>query len=96
MAKHRLEGYCKTRHKVVSAKWLAQEGKWTVSVLNTVSGELFEDSCHILVNAGGYLNSWHWPSIPGLRRFRGPLLHSAAWDEAVELRDKRVGLIGNG
>ena len=34
--------------------------------------------------------------IPGLHDFKGKLVHSAAWDESLDLTDKHVGLIGHG
>ena len=43
------------RHKVVSAIWNDEEGIWKVTVANLETGEEFEDSCQILVNAGGIL-----------------------------------------
>ena len=48
--------------------------------------------------AGGFggLSRPAYPSIPGLEDFRGALFHSAQWDHGVELRDRRVGVIGTG
>ena len=54
------------------------------------------DSCDVLINAGGYLNEWRWPKIPGLHNYKGKLLHSANWDDTVSLEGKNIGLIGNG
>lgn len=39
---------------------------------------------------------WRWPNIPGLDSFKGAKLHSAAWDDSVVLKGKRVAVIGNG
>jgi 4-hydroxyacetophenone monooxygenase len=36
------------------------------------------------------------PPIPGLEDFPGPVMHTAAWDTSVDLKDKRVAVIGNG
>lgn len=57
---------------------------------------VFEQCCDFLINALGILNKWHWPGIPGLQSYKGQLLHSAAWDESIDLTGKHVGLIGNG
>lgn len=54
------------------------------------------DHCDILINAGGILNNWRWPAIPGIENYRGTLLHTARWDDNVKLEGKHVGLIGNG
>lgn len=36
------------------------------------------------------------PAIEGLHDFRGTLAHSAAWDEKIDHRGKRVAVIGTG
>jgi hypothetical protein len=48
------------------------------------TGATFADSCDILLSASGVLNDWKWPSIPGLHKFKGMLLHSAKWDEEYD------------
>lgn len=46
-----------------------------------------------------YLSSssaWKWPDIPGLHDFRGELYHTAAYDDTVDLKGKKVAVIGSG
>jgi hypothetical protein len=52
-----------------------------IKVQDLVRGTVFADYCDVLLSASGVLNSWKWPSIPGLHTFNGKLLHSAQWDE---------------
>ena len=73
-----------------------QEGSWRVQVEDLLSGHVIEDVCDILISATGVLNSWRWPDIPGLKSFEGALVHSARWDESLDVKGKRVGIIGNG
>ncbi|KIM44457.1 hypothetical protein M413DRAFT_24952 [Hebeloma cylindrosporum] len=94
--KYDLAKYCKFNHRVSKASWNTKMGRWDVEVANLAEGTTVLDSCDILVNAGGVLNSWRWPDIPGLRDFKGVLLHTARWNPAVDLSGKHVGLIGNG
>jgi cation diffusion facilitator CzcD-associated flavoprotein CzcO len=44
----------------------------------------------------GQLSRPSWPNIPGLGDFSGPLFHSAQWDHSVDLKGKKVGVIGTG
>ena len=83
-------------YQVSKADWNEEEGLWHVEASNTVSGEVLKTTCHVLINAGGILNSWRWPAIPGLQSYQGKLVHSAAWDQDLVLEGKTVGLIGNG
>ena len=48
---------------------------------DVVTGATSTDSCDVLLSATGALNEWKWPKIPGLKDFKGKLLHSANWDE---------------
>lgn len=69
---------------------------YDVTIQDLVNGETVGDHCHILVNASGILNNWHWPAISGIENFKGTLLHTAKWDDRVDLKDRHIGLIGNG
>ncbi len=50
----------------------------------------------IVISATGVLHHPAFPDIPGLETFAGEKFHSAQWDHTVELRGKRVGIIGTG
>lgn len=95
-SKHRLHHYVKTRHQVVAANWDDGHSGWNVTAKDLESGKEIHDQCDILINASGILNNWRWPAIPGLHDYKGPLLHTANWDDSVQLEGKHVGLIGNG
>jgi cation diffusion facilitator CzcD-associated flavoprotein CzcO len=94
--KYDVRKYIKMEHQIVGARWNDEAGGWDVEVKNLSSGLVVHDFCNILVNAGGILNAWKWPEIPGLESFKGPKLHTAHWDDSVDLDGKSVGLIGNG
>ncbi|ETZ41367.1 pyridine nucleotide-disulfide oxidoreductase family protein [Mycobacterium avium MAV_120709_2344] len=49
-----------------------------------------------LITAVGQLNRPSIPAFDGAQTFRGPSFHSAAWDHSVELKGKRVALVGAG
>ncbi|KAK4941427.1 hypothetical protein LTR10_018696 [Elasticomyces elasticus] len=94
--KHGLRRYCKTRQQVVKATWDSARGGYHVGVHDLANNTHHEDYCDILINAGGILNAWRWPAIPGLDKYKGTLLHTANYDTSVDLTGKHVGLIGNG
>ena len=94
--KYDLKKYIKTQHAVIGAYWNKTRGGYDVKVKNMASGTVITDHCDILINASGILNNWKWPAIPGLENYKGKLLHTANWDENVQLEGKHVGLIGNG
>lgn len=57
------------------------QGPWTASVLILGNGPLHEPSL---------------PALPGLDRFAGSVFHSSQWRHDLDLRGKRVAVIGTG
>ena len=53
-------------------------------------------TCRAMVFGMGPLHIPNIPEIPGLERFAGPTFHSAEWDHEVDLRGKRVAVVGTG
>ncbi|KAF8967752.1 hypothetical protein BDZ97DRAFT_1916690 [Flammula alnicola] len=94
--KYGLGKYCKFSHQVSGATWNAKLGRWDVEIKNLVDDTTIQDHCDVLINAAGLLNIWKWPDIDGLMDYKGKLLHTAHWDQSVDLTGKHVGLIGNG
>lgn len=91
-----IEKYIKLRHKVTSLSWEDSTQQWTIKGDDLATGNSFTDHSDIVIDGGGVLNRWKWPDIPGLNSYRGTLLHSAQWNQSVDLKDKRVALIGAG
>jgi len=44
----------------------------------------------------GILNRPSIPNFPGLDSFKGPKFHSARWDHSVDIKGKKVAMIGTG
>ncbi len=55
-----------------------------------------EDSAEFFVPATGPLHVPATPKLPGLESFEGQSFHTARWPENLDLKGKRVGIIGNG
>lgn len=55
-----------------------------------------EAEADFLVSCCGFLHHPRLPDIEGLESFEGATFHSARWDHDVELRGKRVGVVGTG
>ncbi|CRK13995.1 hypothetical protein BN1723_010208, partial [Verticillium longisporum] len=88
--------FIKTSHAVESCVWNARQRQWQVKVQDLKSGLVFEETADLVISAKGGLNQIKWPKVKGIEDYQGKLMHSAAWDESVDLRNKRVGVIGNG
>jgi cation diffusion facilitator CzcD-associated flavoprotein CzcO len=78
------------RTELLGARWDDDARRWRI---DTSDGPL---SARFLVAAPGLLSEPKTPSIPGLEDFAGAVMHSAGWDHDVDLRGKRVALVGTG
>ena len=76
--------------EVERAVWDDTSDTWR---LQTSRGEIEAD---VLISACGGLTEPLYPEIPGMREFAGPAMHTARWDHAVDLRGKRVAVVGTG
>ncbi|GGV08544.1 flavin-binding monooxygenase [Actinomadura cremea] len=76
--------------EVTEARFDEDAALWRIS---TTGGEL---EARVLVSASGQLNRPALPEIAGRESFTGPSFHSARWDHGVDLRGRRVALIGTG
>ncbi|KAI0777099.1 FAD/NAD(P)-binding domain-containing protein [Irpex lacteus] len=99
--KYKLREYIHLGHELTYAKWDQSSGKWTIrvrhSAVDAQEEEEFEETCDILLLCVGSLSRWHWPDIPGLKDFKGPVVHSAQWNlDEQSIEGKRVGVVGNG
>ncbi|MQA01076.1 MAG: NAD(P)-binding protein [Dehalococcoidia bacterium] len=81
--------------EVLAADWDEGRAIWSVRVCQPDRAEETLDA-QALVSAAGQLNRPKVPDIAGLNSFEGPAFHSARWDHEVDLRDKRVAVIGTG
>jgi len=76
--------------EVTRAQWLEADDAWHI---DTTQGPIVAD---VLISACGGLTEPLYPDIPGASDFAGPAMHTARWDHAVDLRGKRVAVVGTG
>ena len=101
-ADYKLYQHIRFNTTVESATWDEQTKKWKVSV-STAKGSKDAEFCEgyvidadFLVSAVGQLNVPKYPDIPGLKEFKGKIIHSARWDWSYDLQGKKVAVVGNG
>ncbi|UUV36190.1 NAD(P)/FAD-dependent oxidoreductase [Amycolatopsis roodepoortensis] len=86
-----LEPHIRFGTRVTAAAFDEERGLWRVE---TAGGETFE--ANVFVPAVGQLSRPVQPDIPGQETFEGASFHSAHWDHDVDLRGKKVAVIGTG
>ncbi len=63
---------------------------------NLCTGDGQAYAADIVIGANGRLHHPVLPEIPGRNSFAGTAFHTARWDQSLDLRGKRIGLIGTG
>lgn len=92
--RHALRDRIHFNTRVHGAQWDEARKLWTVESTHNGQQRIYE--ANILVVAVGPNNRPKLPDIDNLDAFAGPVVHTAAWDNSVELAGKHVVQIGVG
>jgi len=82
--------YIRFNTDMVESRWDANAKHWVVKTNNDTYHAKF------LVTGAGHLADEFMPDIEGLDSFTGHVFHSARWDHSVDLKGKRIGVVGSG
>ncbi|MEM0986019.1 MAG: NAD(P)/FAD-dependent oxidoreductase [Pseudomonadota bacterium] len=93
--KYGLRPHIRFSTEVLGASYQEDTQSWSVRVKDADGAETTIDA-RAFVSAVGQLNTPKYPDIEGLNRFEGSAFHSARWDHSVDLKGKRIGVIGTG
>lgn len=89
-ARHGLREHLLLGCEVRSATWDGEASRWRIE---TSRGDLSAD---VLITGTGPLSEPAVPPLPGLEGFAGAVFHSAQWRHCLDLRGKRVVVVGTG
>ncbi|KAF8911968.1 hypothetical protein CPB84DRAFT_1671255, partial [Gymnopilus junonius] len=92
LVRHTVFGTC-----VTFAAWNNETQRYSIELENVRTGEKKQVEAEILFWAiGGFQAPLYPKDVTGMDNFKGEMWHSARWQHDVDLRKKRVGVIGNG
>ncbi|HEY4944307.1 MAG TPA: NAD(P)/FAD-dependent oxidoreductase [Rhizomicrobium sp.] len=81
--------------EVIDSVYDEAKALWTTRV-RTADGKTDSIVSNAVITAVGQLSRPRLPDINGIETFKGKSFHSAQWDHAVDLKGKRVAVIGTG
>ncbi len=81
--------------EVLGARYDGSTHSWTVEVRGS-DGAAETLRANVVLTAVGAFRRPKMPTIPGLESFSGPCVHTARWPQGLDVRGKRVAVIGNG
>ena len=84
--------------QLTEASWCSTSALWRVRLTEVESGQQRTLSCQFLWMCQGYYrhDTPNLPDFPGRESFKGPIIHPQDWPDDLELKGKRVIVIGSG
>ena len=97
-AAHGVDRHISYHSRVLRADWSGADARWTVTVEHAVTGERTTRTCHFLYVCAGYYryDRGYTPDWPGRADFGGRLVHPQNWPADLDVRGRRVAVIGSG
>ncbi len=85
-------------HKILTASWSKDDALWTLTAEKVATGEKLTFTCNFLWMCQGYYrhSQGYTPEWPGMSDFKGRIVHPQTWPDDLDLKDKRVVVIGSG
>ncbi|WP_374575793.1 flavin-containing monooxygenase [Phenylobacterium sp.] len=84
--------------KVVSARWSSQDNLWTLETVRSDTGETERFTTGFLWMCQGYYrhDEGYTPDWPGMDAFKGQIVHPQTWPKDLDVKGKKVVVIGSG
>ncbi len=85
-------------HKLRAADWDSQAERWVLSIDIAGESRVKTMRCRFLLLCSGYYSyeAGYTPDFPGIDQFSGQVIHPQQWPESLDIRGKRIAVIGSG
>jgi cation diffusion facilitator CzcD-associated flavoprotein CzcO len=95
---NRLAQHIRYGHRIESATWSSEENRWTIEARRTDNNKEVRFCAKFLWMCQGYYrhSKGYTPEWPGLKHYRGRIVHPQEWPKDLNYADKRVIVIGSG
>lgn len=77
--------------RVIGAQWNSDSSTWTFQTENGLTA-----TARYAIFATGTTNKPFIPNFPGLENFSGTVLHPCRWPDSLDLKGKKIGIVGQG
>ena len=98
IAENDLARHIRYKHRIERASWSSATNLWTVEAVRTDGGEPATFTANFLWMCQGYYrhSEGYTPEWQDMAKFKGRIVHPQRWPEDIELKDKKVVVIGSG
>ncbi len=93
-----LARHIRYQHRIDSADWSEADKTWTIKGVRTDTDQPFKVTAGFLWMCQGYYrhSEGYTPEWPGMKDFKGKIVHPQTWPEDLDYKNKRVIIIGSG
>ena len=81
--------------EVLKIKWIDEDQEWELTIVKN-GRDTSHKRAKAVMTCFGHLNRPVYPDLPGRETFKGQSMHANRWREDIDLKGKRVGIIGTG
>ncbi|MDZ4370158.1 MAG: NAD(P)/FAD-dependent oxidoreductase [Phenylobacterium sp.] len=98
IAENDLARHIRYGHRILRATWSGAEARWTIEAVKTDSGERVTFTAGFLWMCQGYYrhSEGYTPEWDGMADFKGQIIHPQTWPQELDLKGKKVVIIGSG
>ncbi|MBK8630644.1 MAG: NAD(P)/FAD-dependent oxidoreductase [Sphingomonadales bacterium] len=85
-------------HKITKCSWSSADNLWTVEAVSKADGKTHHFTCNFLWMCQGYYDhdKPYTPDWKGVSDYKGQFIHAQLWDPKIDVKGKRVLVIGSG
>jgi cation diffusion facilitator CzcD-associated flavoprotein CzcO len=93
-----LARHIRYRHRINSASWSSDDKLWTIEGVRLDTGEAVGFTANFLWMCQGYYrhDEGYTPEWAGMADFGGRMVHPQKWPEDLDVRGKRIVVVGSG
>ncbi|MBJ7412038.1 MAG: NAD(P)/FAD-dependent oxidoreductase [Phenylobacterium sp.] len=93
-----LAPHIRYRHRIERATWSSERNLWTIEAVRLDTGEPLRFTANFLWMCQGYYrqSEGYTPEWAGMDSFEGRIVHPQTWPDDLELKGKKVVIIGSG
>ncbi len=98
IADNNLAPHIRYRHEIRSASWSSKDKVWSIEAVRKDTGAVVRLTAGFLWMCQGYYrhSEGYTPEWPGMKDFKGRIVHPQTWPEDLDYKNKRVIVIGSG
>ena len=93
-----LARHIRYHHRIDRAEWSSDDNLWTIEATRTDTGEQVRFTAGFLWMCRGYYrqSEGYTPEWDGMADYKGQIIHPQTWPSDLELKNKKVVIIGSG